>query len=315
MIYHDPSTNVKVQATMPCSKAAAEQRAGRTGRNCEGRCVRLVTQDQWNRMPYTDPMQPRLTDHTQLYLRLFMPDVKDLRETLLNKMSMTKPMRLRAHDKLSLLGMYNQDGDITKLGEFAADLGCEPENFEAVLLWYAKEFQVMENALTIFAILEPGPAFVAKERRVKVAHPDGDMHSLVNGGACPQRAVWIQQFPWLYYHQPRSTWSLPAIHCAPTGYLRGKDCLYLHQNGPTTKKNQCRQIQWLSDSKEDNRLFQKDASCGANRPTCIICPASSTAVPKPVVSMIRVNRRDLEPDNKTSCGKMADVSHRCKSSY
>ena len=29
VIYHDPSTNVKVQATMPCSKAASEQRAVR----------------------------------------------------------------------------------------------------------------------------------------------------------------------------------------------------------------------------------------------------------------------------------------------
>ena len=153
VIYHDPSTNVKVQATMPCSKAAAEQRAGRTGRNRDGGCIRLVTQEQWNKMPLIDPMQPRLMDHTQLYLRLSLPDVKDLRETLLNKMSMTKLMRLRALEKLALLGMYNQDGEITELGRFAADLGCEPEN--AVLLWYANEFQVMEDALSIFAILTP----------------------------------------------------------------------------------------------------------------------------------------------------------------
>ena len=186
MIYHDPSINAKVQATMPCSKAAAEQRAGRTGRNRDGLCIRLFTQDQWNRMPLRDPMQPRLTDHTQLYLWLSLPDVKDLRETLLNKMSMTKPMRLRALEKLSLLGMYNQDGQITDLGRFAVDLGCEPEN--AVLLWYANEFQVMEDALTFFAILERGPAFIAKERRVKVPHPDGDIHSLVN--------VW-HDFHWL----------------------------------------------------------------------------------------------------------------------
>ena len=186
VIYHDPSTNVKVQATMPCSKGVAEQRAGRTGRNKDGRCIRLVTQEQWSRMPLRDPMQPRLMDHTQLFLRLSLPDVKDLRQTLLNKMSMTKPMRLRAVEKLSLLGMYNQDGEITELGKFAAELGCEPEN--AVLLCYANEFQVMEDALTIFAVLERGPAFTAKEKRIKVPHPDGDMHSLVN--------VW-NYFKWL----------------------------------------------------------------------------------------------------------------------
>ena len=178
VIYHDPSTNVKVQATMPCSKAASEQRAGRTGRDKDGQCIRLVTQDQWNRMPLRDPIQPRLMDHTQLYLRLSLPDVADLRDTLLQKMSMTNPMKQRAMQKLTLLGMYNQDGTITSLGKFAAELGSEPEN--AVLLWYANEFQVMEDALTIFAILERGPTFSSKEQRVKVPHPDGDMHSLVN---------------------------------------------------------------------------------------------------------------------------------------
>ena len=188
VIYHDPSTNVKVQATMPCSKAASEQRAGRTGRDKDGQCVRLVTQDQWNRMPLRDPIQPRLMDHTQLYLRLSMPDVADLRATLLQKMSMTDPMKQRAMQKLTLLGMYNQDGTLTALGEFAAKLGCEPEN--AALLWYANEFQVMEDALTIFAILERGPAFASKEQRIKVPHPDGDMHSMVN--------VW-NYFQWLDY--------------------------------------------------------------------------------------------------------------------
>ena len=186
VIYHDPSTNVKVQASMPCSKAAAEQRAGRTGRNKDGRCIRLVTQGQWNRMPLRDPIQPRLIDHTQLFLRLSLPDVKDLRETLLQKMSMTKTMRHRALEKLSLRGMYSQDGTITSLGKFAAELGCEPEN--AVLLWYANEFQVLQDALTIFAILERGPSCTSKERRMKVPHPDGDMHSLVN--------VW-HYFQWL----------------------------------------------------------------------------------------------------------------------
>ena len=186
VIYHDPSTNVKVQATMPCSKAASEQRAGRTGRDRDGQCIRLVTQDQWNRMPLRDPIQPRLMDHTQLYLRLSLPDAADLRDTLLQKMSMTTPMKQRAMQKLTLLGMYNQDGTITTLGKFAAELGSEPEN--AVLLWYANEFQVMEDALTIFAILERGPTFSSKEQRVKVPHPDGELHSLVN--------VW-NYFRWL----------------------------------------------------------------------------------------------------------------------
>ena len=41
-------------------------------------------------------------------------------------------------------------------------------------------FEVMEDALTIFATMERGQAFQDKERRTKAPHPDGDMHSLVN---------------------------------------------------------------------------------------------------------------------------------------
>ena len=40
IVYYDPSAAVKVQATVVCSKAAAAQRAGRTGRNCAGECLR-----------------------------------------------------------------------------------------------------------------------------------------------------------------------------------------------------------------------------------------------------------------------------------
>ena len=39
-------------------------------------------------------------------------------------------------------------------------------------------FEVMEDALIIFAIMERGQDFQDKERRTKAPHPDGDMHSL-----------------------------------------------------------------------------------------------------------------------------------------
>ena len=89
IVYYDPSANVKVQATVACSKEAAAQRAGRTGRNCAGQCLRLVTQEQWDRMPKIDPVQPRMQDHTELYLRLSVPNVRDLRDILMNSLAMS----------------------------------------------------------------------------------------------------------------------------------------------------------------------------------------------------------------------------------
>ena len=178
IVYYDPSAAVKVQATVVCSKAAAAQRAGRTGRNCAGECLRLVTQDQWNRMPKIDPVQPRMQDHSELYLRLSIPTVRDLRSILMTSLSMSPSMRARSNEKLFLLGMIDRKGELTNMGAFAAEFGCQSEN--AALLWDTRKFEVMEDALTIFAIMERGQGLLAKERRVKVPHPDGDLHSLLN---------------------------------------------------------------------------------------------------------------------------------------
>ena len=178
IVYYDPSADVKVQATVACSKAASAQRAGRTGRNCAGQCLRLVTQEQWDRMPKIDPVQPRMQDHTELYLRLSVPSVRDLRNTLMTSLAMSYSMRSRANEKLFILGMVDRQGELTNMGVFAAELGCQPET--AALLWYARQFEVMEDALTIFAILERDQGLTSKERRVKVPHPDGDLHSLLN---------------------------------------------------------------------------------------------------------------------------------------
>ena len=150
IVYYDPSAAVKVQATVVCSKAAAAQRAGRTGRNCAGQCLRLVTQEQWNKMPKIDPVQPRMQDHSELYLRLSLPSVRDLRNILMTSLSMTRSMRARSNEKLFLMGMIDRQGELTTMGSFAADLGCQPEN--AAFLWHARKLEVMEDALTIFAI-------------------------------------------------------------------------------------------------------------------------------------------------------------------
>ena len=90
----------------------------------------------------------------------------------MNSLSMSYSMRSRAHEKLFILGMVDRKGELTELGTFAAELG--------LLLLYARKFEVVEDALTIFAMLERGQTLTSKERRIRVPHPDGDMHSLLN---------------------------------------------------------------------------------------------------------------------------------------
>ena len=83
-----------------------------------------------------DPVQPRMQDHSELYLRLSVPAVRDLRNTLMTSLAMSPSMRARSNEKLFLLGMIDRQGELTNMGAFVAELGCQPEN--AALLWYCQ---------------------------------------------------------------------------------------------------------------------------------------------------------------------------------
>ena len=92
-----------------------------------------------------------------------------------------------------------------------------------------------------------------------------------------------------------------CVHYASsTGCLRGKDCLYLHQNDPVTKKPlpaDPADVQRLSGKPQ---IVPKASAAPTGPPPSAqssTAPISTpSAAPKPVVSMIRVNRRDLEPE-------------------
>ena len=89
-----------------------------------------------------------------------------------------------------------------------------------------------------------------------------------------------------------------CVHYASsTGCLRGKNCLYLHQNDPVTKKPM------PADPADVQRLSGKPQivpKAPAGPPPSVqssTVPISTpSATPKPVVSMIRVDRRELEPE-------------------
>ena len=89
-----------------------------------------------------------------------------------------------------------------------------------------------------------------------------------------------------------------CVHYASsTGCLRGKDCLYLHQNDPVTKKPlpaDPADVQRLSGKPQIVPKAPSGPPPSVQSSTAPINTPSAT--PKPVVSMIRVDRRDLEPE-------------------
>ena len=92
-----------------------------------------------------------------------------------------------------------------------------------------------------------------------------------------------------------------CVHYASsTGCLRGKDCLYLHQNDPVTKKPLPADPADVQRLNGKPQIVPKASAVPTGPPpsgqSSTVPSSTPSATPKPVVSMIRVNRRDLEPE-------------------
>ena len=75
--------------------------------------------------------------------------------------------------------MVGTDGELTKLGRFAADMEpTDPEN--AALLWYGHQFNVLREAVVIYTILTRSSSLANPKAKSLYPHPDGDFHTMVN---------------------------------------------------------------------------------------------------------------------------------------
>ena len=162
--------------------SVSNQRAGRAGGEGPGMVIRLVNQKEWELMPDTDPITPKLKDQTQMLMRLSAELTKNVRASILNALDVTHDLRVRAHETLYTHGMMNAVGDLTDKGRFAADWDTEPAL--ASLLRYGHEFGVMEGALSIYALMARSGPMTSKAARNANDHPHGDPHSLLN--------VWVK---------------------------------------------------------------------------------------------------------------------------
>ena len=152
-------------------------------------CVRLVTQLEWDNMPPRDPPQPHMDDQTSLYLRVASTEaVSWTREKLLDTIGMTKELRAEAQQILFLHDLVDVYGHLTDKGNFVSSLDCETEH--GCLLWLAREYNVLPDAITIFTILGRNPTFVSNEFKKLLPHPDGDLHTMLNAW---NAASWLQQ--------------------------------------------------------------------------------------------------------------------------
>ena len=178
MIY-DPVAKTQVHATVPCPKTASRQRAGRAGRTIPGINIKLVTQQEWDNLPDTEPPQPRLEDPLPIYLRLLRHSSTEVRNQVLDQLGIEEGLRAYAMEHLWLNNMVGTSGQVTKLGRFAADMEpTDPEN--AALLWYGHQVNVLREAVVIYTILTRGNLLINPKAKTLYPHPDGDFHTMIN---------------------------------------------------------------------------------------------------------------------------------------
>ena len=179
MIY-DPVAKTQIHATVPCPKTASKQRAGRAGRTTPGINVKLITQQEWDNLPDAEPPQPQLEDPIPIYLRLMRHSKPEVRNRVLDQLGIEPGLRAYAMEHLWINNMVGTDGELTKLGRFAADMEpTDPEN--DALLWHGHQLNVLREAtIIIYTIITRGSSMVTPKAKSLFPHPDGDFHTMVN---------------------------------------------------------------------------------------------------------------------------------------
>ncbi|KAG8448692.1 hypothetical protein GDO86_015677 [Hymenochirus boettgeri] len=153
----------------PCSKASANQRAGRAGRVAAGKCFRLYTAWAYmNEMEDTTVPEIQRTNLGNVVLLLKSLGINDL----IHFDFMDPPPHetlVLALEQLYALGALNHLGELTKLGRRMAELPVDPMLSKMILA--SEKYGCSEQILTIAAMLSVNNTIFYRPKD-KLVHAD-----------------------------------------------------------------------------------------------------------------------------------------------
>lgn len=174
-----PSTGMTQLLTVPCSRASADQRAGRAGRVGPGKCFRIFTKwsyyNELEMMPKPEIVRTNLSHTVLLLLSLGISDLINF--PMLDKPSI--PSLSKSLENLYLLGALNSKGAITRLGRIMCDFPCEPE-FAKVLHTAATHEScrgVLDECISIVAMLHETKSLLLGPKNNPGSHIVGQVDS------------------------------------------------------------------------------------------------------------------------------------------
>jgi len=182
---YNPRIRVESLLVSPISRASAQQRAGRAGRTREGKCFRLYTEDSYNNdlieQTYPEIMRSNLGS---VVLQLKKLGIDDL--VHFDFMDAPAPETLmRALEMLNYLGALDDDGELTKIGEYMTEFPLEPQVSRTLI--GSVDYNCSNEVLTIVSMLSAPNVYLrpndqrklADEYKKQFAHPLGDHISLL----------------------------------------------------------------------------------------------------------------------------------------
>lgn len=164
---YDPNNQIESLVVTPCSRASANQRAGRAGRTQPGMCFRLYTRAAYyNELPEANLPALLRCDLMPVCLTLKSLGINNLLD--FDFLDSPSPQQLiAALESLYALGALTDAGELTRTGRRMSEFPTNPMLAKAILA--ASELGCISEVLTVVAMLgEAGGLFSAVPRDKKV---------------------------------------------------------------------------------------------------------------------------------------------------
>ena len=165
----NPRTGMESLVVTPCSRASANQRAGRAGRVGPGKCFRLYTKwAYYNELEENTTPEIQRTNLNSVILMLKSLGI----DQLLDFDFMDPPPAetiIRALEQLYALGALNDRGELTKVGRQMAEFPTDPMLAKAILA--ADKYGCVEEVLSIVSMLGEGSSLFFRPKDKKI-HAD-----------------------------------------------------------------------------------------------------------------------------------------------
>jgi HrpA-like RNA helicase len=181
------TTGIEMLKRTPVSKSQANQRAGRAGRECPGKCFRLYPENIFENLEVTTIPEIQRMNIGQVFLQLKTLKVQSFQSFPF--LSTPSSMVIRqALETLLSLGALDKNQQLTPMGEKVAMLPLHP--LYAYFLIKSEEFHCQQEALIAVSLLSADTIFLQPfkdEDKQKAYHAhrlfaskDGDLVTLIH---------------------------------------------------------------------------------------------------------------------------------------